>query len=200
MGRFTKILKDKGMRNLASNKEVHQTVYRRSKEIFDRSKREMLRDFLGHPVTKEIKEGPEAANLSNTIVGPGNLYSFIGFENGANPISAVYNLLNFGTNLVGKRPRIVGKTKERIYLGFKIDMPSREALAKASPMPWEPGSWLFKVEVGMSGLGYYIYEKYIKGSRSGTGIQADGKVRTGLFRRTQYMSAILNKFKRNFTK
>ena len=36
-----------------------------------------------------------------------------------------------------------------------------EQLAAISRMPWEPGSWLFKIEKGMSGLGHYIYQKYI---------------------------------------
>lgn len=200
MGRFTKILKDKGMKKLATSKEVHQDVYKRSKEIFDQSKRQLLEDFVSHPVTKEIEAGPDTKNTSNTILGAGNLYSFIGFESGSDPVGRVYDLLNRGTYLSGRRAKVVRKTKNRIYLGFKVVHPTEVELAAVSKMPWEPGSWLFKIERGMSGLGYYIYEKYIKASRSGTGIQADGKVRTGMFKRTKYMSAILNTFKKNFIK
>ena len=201
MGRFTKILKDKAMRKLTSDAEVNKKVYERSKKVFAESKRKLLQDFISHPVTKEIKAGPDASNVSNTIVGPGNLYSFIGFENGSDPIGIVYDYLNTSTYLsANRKARVVKKTKDRVYLGFKVNAPNMEQLAAISRMPWEPGSWLFKIEKGMSGLGHYIYQKYIKGSRSGSGIQASGRVRTGLFKRTQYMSAILNTFKKNFTK
>jgi len=200
MGRFTKILRDKGIKKLSSDEKVHNRVRDRSKKIVEDSKRKLLRDFMSHPVTKEIKGGPDASSLSGAISGPGNLYSFIGFQNGADPVGEVYNLLDSLIYLSAQKPKVVRKTKTRVYLGIKVNVPNDQQLAMASKMPWEPGSWLFKIERGMSGLGYYIYEKYIRASRSGTGIQADGKVRTGLFKRTTYMSAILKTFRGNFTK
>ncbi len=188
------------MKQLSSNKKVHQQVYRKSKEIFDRSKKQMLDDFIDHPVSKEISAGPDASNISGTLIGGGNLFSFIGFHVGDSPVRNVYNLLKTGTYLSGKRPRVVRKTKDRVYLGFQVVAPTANQLASQTTMPWEPGSWLFKIEQGISGLGYYIYQKGIKASRSGTGIQADGKVKQAVFKRVSYMSAILNTFKRNFTK
>ena len=200
MARYTKILRTKAMKQLSSNKKVHQQVYRKSKEIFDRSKKQMLDDFIDHPVSKEISAGPDASNISGTLIGGGNLFSFIGFHVGDSPVRNVYNLLKTGTYLSGKRPRVVRKTKDRVYLGFQVVAPTANQLASQTTMPWEPGSWLFKIEQGISGLGYYIYQKGIKASRSGTGIQADGKVKQAVFKRVSYMSAILNTFKRNFTK
>ena len=200
MARFTKILRDKGMKQMASSKQVKDKVYRKSKEVFDLAKKRMLEDFINHPVSKEIIAGPEASNTSGTLIGGGNLFSFIGFHDGERPVNEVYNLLNLGTYLSRANPRVVKKTKSSVYWGFKVAMPSGDQLASASKMPWETGSWLFRIERGMSGLGYYIYEKYIRGSRSGTGIQADGKVKHGVFRKAKYMSAILNTFKKNFIK
>ena len=188
------------MRKLSSDKEVHKKVYLESKKVFDRSKKEMLEDFNRHPVTKELRAGPNAYNHSGTLIGTGNLYSFIGFQQGENPAQKVYDYLNFNTQLIGRTPRVVRKTQRSVFLGFRTKTPSKRELASISPMPWEPGSWLFKIESGMSGLGQYIYEKYIKASRSGSGIQADGKVRQAVFKRVSYMSAILNTFKRNFVK
>ena len=198
MGRFTKILKDKSIKKLSSSKEVHRQVYRRSKKIFESNKRKMLKDFKRHPVTKEIEGGPDASNISNTIIGSGNLYSFIGFQDGTNPVGRVYNMLNLNTRLISSKPKVVKKTKNGIHLGFRVSMPTKADLISVSKMPWEPGSWLFRIEQGISGLGYYIYEKYIKASRSGTGIQADGRVKHSIFKRTSYMSAILKTFKKNF--
>ena len=159
----------------------------------------MLEEFKNPPVTREIEEGPEASNVSNTILGKGNLYSFIGFRDGERPIDKVYNLLNAGTKLSRIKPR-TQKVGRSVYMGFRVITPTVSELSRVSKMPWEPGSWLFKVERGISGLGYYIYEKYIKASRSGTGIQVDGKVRAGGYKATKYMSAILNTFKKNFRK
>ena len=200
MARYTKILRTKAMRKLSSDKKVHEQVYRKSKEIFDRSKKQMLDDFIDHPVSKEIMAGPDSSNISGTIIGSGNLFSFIGFHVGDNPVRNVYNLLKMGTYLSGRKPRVVRRTKDRVYLGFRVVSPNLNQLANETRMPWEPGSWLFKIEQGISGLGYYIYQKGIKASRSGTGIQADGKVKQAVFKRVSYMSAILNTFKRNFSK
>ena len=160
--------------------------------------RDRLRDFRSHPVTEEIQEGPSASNKSGTIIGGGNLFSFIGFDNAANPIRPVLFLLD-RISLSKTRPRIT-KTKNRVYLGYKVNIPTNEELAAVSRMPWEPGSWLFKIEKGMSGLGYYLYQrKNIRASRSGTGIQVDGKIRQGMFKRTSYISGLLARFRRNFS-
>ena len=182
---------------MLKDEKIRGQVYRKSREIFELKKQQMLEDFKSHPVTREIERGPDAPNMSNTIFGPGNLYSFIGFRDGETPIDPVYELLRAGTRLSTARPR-VQKVGNRVYMGFRVITPTVRELSTVSKMPWEPGSWLFKVERGISGLGLYIYEKYIKASRSGTGIQADGKVRTGGYKPTKYMSAILNTFKRNF--
>ena len=196
-GRYTKILRTNATNQMLKDNKVREQVYRKSTEIFETKKQQMLRDFENHPVTKEIERGPEAPNMSNTIFGPGNLYSFIGFRDGDNPIDPVYQLLHVGTRLSKTRPT-TRKIGNRVYMGFRVITPTIRELSSVSKMPWEPGSWLIKVERGISGLGLYIYEKYIKSSRSGTGIQADGKVRTGGYKPTKYMSAILSTFKRNF--
>ena len=49
-------------------------------EAFQHLKQEMIKEFLNHPVTKEIKGGIGSENISGTLGGITNLYSFIGFE------------------------------------------------------------------------------------------------------------------------
>ncbi len=105
MSRYTKILKTKATNRMMKDEKVRGQVYRKSKEIFELKKRQMLEEFKDHPVTKEIKRGPDAPNLSNTIFGQGNLYSFIGFRDGDSPIDPVYELLKAGTRLSNTRPR-----------------------------------------------------------------------------------------------
>jgi len=54
----------------------------------------MISEFLNHPITVEIKTGPYAENISGTLNGYGNLFSFIGFSDGDDPINPIEGLLN----------------------------------------------------------------------------------------------------------
>ena len=47
----------------------------------------LLVAFDDHEITKEIEAGPGARNSSGTLGGYGNLYTFIGFSRGQDPIS-----------------------------------------------------------------------------------------------------------------
>ena len=45
---------------------------------FNAIKNQLIQEFLNHPITQEIKAGPNASNSSGTLNGKGNLFSFIG--------------------------------------------------------------------------------------------------------------------------
>ena len=47
------------------------------KSSFQKKKNEMIADFLNHPVSLEIKGGAEAENISGTLNGITNLFSFL---------------------------------------------------------------------------------------------------------------------------
>ncbi len=199
MGKYTKILLSKGQNKLMKDKKVHEQVYRESLKKFNWAKKRLLQDFISHPVTKEIAAGPKAVNLSRTLVGGGNLFSFIGFQDSDRPVALVHQFLHTAVTLQKGKPTI-HKTKNRIYMGYKVNIPNESQLTSVSSMPWETGSWLYRIERGISGLGYYIYENYIQASRSGTGIQSDHRVKNSvMFKRISYISAILNTFKKNIT-
>ena len=38
-----------------------------------------MKEFDRHPITRELQQGPSSTNLSGTLGGTGNLFSFIGF-------------------------------------------------------------------------------------------------------------------------
>jgi hypothetical protein len=163
-----------------------------SKKI-ERLKDEMIRDFLNLPVTKEIMAGPTSSNISGTLGGYGNLFSFIGFQKGANPIDPIINLLNQTTyNISRVSPR--GQIK------LTIVMPSSNDIFNATPVPWAPGlSWAQRIETGMSGLGNYL-NKSSSSSRSGSGVQSGKKARSGRFLNTKYITHFLKKWQRIFLK
>lgn len=189
-------------------RDVEALIARQSGEIIRRSfekeiiarfnaiKRRMIREFLDHPVTKEILAGPSAQNTSGTLGGYGNLFSYIGFYDGDEPIQPVLDLFEKTTiQFVGTVPDGANWT---------IFMPAREDVWDASPMPWASGrSWARGIETGISGIGQYLYEQRqsIKNSRSGPAIQTQqGKIRGKTrFKNVKYISAILAKYEKEFS-
>jgi hypothetical protein len=175
------------------------------KKVFDREKELLIQNFLKHPVTKEIKAGPIAPNESGTLGGYGNLFTFIGFPESADPIRDVLHLLTFITKI----KKVSSSTKPKdIKFNISISVPSNSDFTLSAPLPWEGGkSWVLGIERGISGFGAYMYDKmYASGSRSGRGFQAKKpgvgtksynktqKIRAGGFRNVKYMSEMINRF------
>lgn len=152
----------------------------------------MIDAYENDPVTVEIDGGVSASNVSSTLGGKGNLFSFIGFEAGSDPTQPIKQLL---------RNKINFSVKALTNGNFKIEIaaPTKEVLYNVSPIPWNPGrSWLDGIEKGISGLGSYIYRESPT-SRSGKGIQVNTSV-GGRFANRSYMSTILKEFQRNVSR
>ena len=58
-----------------------ELVYKKIEKL----KKEMMANFLRLPVTKEILAGSTSSNISGTLGGYGNLFTFIGFNQGDSP-------------------------------------------------------------------------------------------------------------------
>lgn len=161
-------------------------------QIFENMKKEMIKDFIAHPVTKEISAGPNASNISGTLSGYGNLFSFIGFNKGDDPISPIIKLLE-QTNL------IVSRFSNRGILKITIELPSPKDIFMITPMPWAPGlSWAQRMELGMSGYPSYIARE--KKGRSSGGIQAEESLFKGKFKNVKYVSHFINTWEKKFLK
>jgi len=185
-------------RRLASieNKQVGPIVgnilQKKIIEGVNRARNEALKEFESHPATKEIDSGPEGFNQSGTLGGYGNLFSFIGFEESMKPIDPIRAIFNKKID-VKASPSNLKSNK----INFTVNIPSKEDMFDASPMPWIPGrSWLEGIEKGISGLSNYINRMSFS-SRSGEGVQTKNKIRTGRFRNIPYISQILNSFRKN---
>lgn len=162
---------------------------------FEKIKSQMISEFENHPVTIEIKQGPSAKNTSGTLNGYGNLFSYIGFEDGDDPISPVIELLDKTTvqfSRLGNDGPI-----------WNIFMPAKQDVWDITPMPWAAGrSWAKGIESGISGLGYYLYtqRRNLENSRSGTAVQVDSNIRPGLrFSNVKYISELLKKYEKKFS-
>ena len=58
-------------------RRVSSSLLRAAREV----ERILIKQFESHPVTKEISGGSSSSNVSGTLGGYGNLFSFIGFHN-----------------------------------------------------------------------------------------------------------------------
>jgi hypothetical protein len=171
--------------NRAVKKMVRDIV---EKEV-EKEKALFRADFESHPVTQELDGGETASNNSGTLGGYGNLFSFLGFNNGANPTAPVKTLIQ--KIVLDRNVQSRANTFK-----FKVNIPSKEDFAAVSRMPWEGGrSWLLDIERGISGLGAYLYGRF-KSSRSGTGIQSKYNYANRRFQNVKYFSEMYSKFLR----
>lgn len=182
---------------IANSPLVKRLAWKKAYGIFAHAKRMMLREFDRHNVTQEILAGPDAANISGTLDGYGNLFSFIGFDRGSEPTEPLRKLLALGTQM-----------EQTIYRQgawyFRLTLPTKQAIENVTQMPWERGnSWAFAVETYISGLSHYMYKKNLSGSRSGSGLQigVSGKdsyyeyLEDVTFSGKPYMTQILDSFR-----
>jgi hypothetical protein len=180
-----KLIQKEIFNNRAVKKMVRDIV---QKEV-EKEKALFQKDFESHPVTQELDGGENASNISGTLGGYGNLFSFLGFNQGANPTAPVKFLIQRIT--LDRNIQATGN-------GFKVrvNVPSKDDFGAVSRLPFEGGrSWLLDIERGISGLGAYLYGRFAS-SRSGTGIQSKYNYANKRFRNVKYFSGMYTKFLR----
>jgi hypothetical protein len=196
-----------------SGKEFRDKFRKIAQLEFEIIKNRMMEEFEEHKITLEIEEGPLGSNSSGTLGGYGNLWSFIGFPDGYDPLDGIREKLD--------ETEIRDFGFRRGTMNLVTTEPSREELFAITKMSdfrkdFEGGrSWLDGIETGLSGLGLYLHDEekdFGTESRSGTAIQLKGGKRSSKafgegdtggatgpqrsrFKRTPYVSAILKKFK-----
>ncbi|HIL25947.1 MAG TPA: hypothetical protein EYG21_00915 [Nitrospinaceae bacterium] len=159
-----------------------------------------MQEFDRHPVTKEIQAGANSTNVSNTLGGKGNLFTFIGFYNSTDPIGPVREVLKSNLNLVSRQKAKRG-TKGVEFYRYQLTIPTLESFRLVARMPWESGnSWVIGVERGISGFSNYMYftrggGRFSGSSRSGKALQSKKAINAGTFSPTLYMTEILNNYR-----
>jgi hypothetical protein len=178
-------------REILSDPELKKAARKLAIESVVQNRALLIEEFNSHPVTREIESGPDAGNISGTLGNKGNLFSFIGFATGSNPIVPIRKLLE-KIKLSSREPVQKGGNFE-----FKVDAPSTEEFESITKMPWESGrSWLFDIERAISGLSHYLYGAYNQKSRSGTGLQLDSNVTSMTFSPVKYFGEMIANFSR----
>ena len=173
-------------------KALRRDLEKEAKRKFKRIKAEMIKEFLSHPVTQEIMEGPSAPNISGTLGGVSNLFAFIGFDAGNQPVAPILERLEAVSIIYNKEYKEKG-----IGVSFNVFLPTAEDIFAITPLPWATGrSWAEGIERGISGLGYLVKKS---GGRSGAAVQSRvNKVRGGRFQNTPYISSFIKRYKKRF--
>jgi len=181
------INKKRIQQEIFNNRAVKKRVLEIVQKEVEKEKALFKQDFESHPVTQEIDGGESASNVSGTLGGYGNLFSFLGFNRGSNPTTPVKFLIQ--SISLNKNVRVSNSGFQ-----FKVNLPSKEEFGAVSKMPWEGGrSWLLDVERGISGLGAFLYGRFL-GSRSGGGIQSKYNYSNKRFKNVKYFSEMYTKF------
>lgn len=192
-------------------KMVGETIYSVCKTSTNRKKLDdelgksslrLLSDFDAHLVTQEIAGGPKGASMTETLGGYGNLFSFIGFPEGSDPLAPIRNVI--AKQLFQIQRGGMGVLKSGNVVTLRIEGPTASQIFEVTDMPWAQGrSWAKGIEQGISGLGYYLNTEYKPESgnwRSGMGFQSDTKItrKEGAsvptkFKNTSYISEMIRR-------
>jgi hypothetical protein len=163
-----------------------------------------MREFDRHPVTRELQQGPSSVNSSGTLSGKGNLFTFIGFYSSTDPIGPVREILKSSLNLIGGQRKTRGMKGVQSFR-YAFSMPVLSSFDLVARMPWESGnSWVVGVERGISGFSNYMYftsgeGRFAARSRSGKALQSRKEMNAGTFRPTEYITEILNNYRKRLT-
>lgn len=166
-------------------KEVKQII----RSEFNEAKTKLIHEFEMHPVTREIDGGTGASNISGTLGGRTNLFSFIGFKYGDKPLSPIKELL--------EKIEITSiLTRRDGFASTHVLYPSAQDIFRVTPLPWADGrSWAEGIEKGISNFGQYLDLK-TDASRSGRGIQNDSRESGLSFSPMPYISNLIEDFEK----
>ena len=181
---------------VSKNKKFKRELDRRVTALVEEKKQELLAELQAHPISQELNSGPQAKNISGTLGGYGNLFSFIGFTSGSRPVDSLAMLIKSTVKvntIRGAKAQVKSKIAE---FDYRLKTPSKKDIRLATPMPWEGGSWAEGIETGISGFSFYMYKRF-GGGRSGWGFQADNDLRMAVFQPKRYVSELLENFKKN---
>ena len=75
-------------RQLKNNLQIKAEVRLIAEKQFNIAHKKLMNDFENHPLTRELSGGSEGSNITGTM-SKGNVFSFIGFESGYDPVNPI---------------------------------------------------------------------------------------------------------------
>jgi hypothetical protein len=160
-------------------------IIRRSERVFKTRKTKLLNRLLRHPVSQELR----SMSSSSLLGGMGTLYGFMGFDAGTqpDPVGYLYDYLDRNITPVYKQ------IKGGLAMEVLLKVPSYEEMRSDEDLvlPWDGGvSWPEALEIGVTGLGYFLRGGHREMGRSGWGLQTRKKIRKDKIVRTKYLTEI----------
>ena len=190
-----KITIDQVTKRAFSNSKVFQNLaYGAVKKKTEALKKKTVDEFNKHEVTEELERGT-SGNNSLLLGGRGNFFGFLGFNRGERPIEIVRDTLERQIFLKSKKGRLKKITPTTFQWDFDINIPSKEDIYLVTPMAWSSKSWVKGVEKGITNAVKTIFRESDR-SRSGVAIQSKQNVGFVTFSPTPYVTALLEKLRR----
>lgn len=191
---------------VAQNKAIDDKSVELVEAKFELAKEKMLEEFDNSDVTIEIKSDADGDNITGTLSDaevPGNLFAFLGFENGTGDeiIEELRDLIDRKTYINTTKVKFTSDNIIRYRFTGKV--PTEEEIKEATPVHWgdtaRGRSWVAIVENGTNSFSYYLYKRWENG-RSLEALQAKTKngqlivVNQGEFNPTPYTTKIIKEF------
>ena len=184
--------------------QLRPLVEQRAKQMHDEATREFWQEFENHSVTREL-DGPTPENnpnYTNTLDGRGNLFSYIGFNQGRQPIEELREVLRrkMGPPRIRIRKRIFGSTFE-----IRTNTPTKENVEQDPSTVigrYTGRSWLHAVRKGLAGFGHYFFtlKRTLPNSASTRALQFTQRLKSGTHRPISYLSPLLRTFRKRINK
>jgi|TARA_R100001129_G_scaffold118062_1_gene81533 hypothetical protein len=177
----------------AKSQALQNLAYGAAKQKSDRLRRDLLREFDNHPVTKEIEQGP--SGTSSLLGGRGNFFGFLGFNSGDKPIEILRDSLNDQFKILSKKGKVKKASKTSLIYSFDILYPTKTQIYAITPLAWTSKSWVKGVEKGITNYTQTVFKKS-ENSRSGVALQTDRKIGFIRFSPTPYVTQMLDKIRK----
>ena len=177
----------------AKSQALQNLAYGAAKQKSDRLRRDLLREFDNHPVTKEIEQGP--SGTSSLLGGRGNFFGFLGFNSGDKPIEILRDSLNDQFKILSKKGKVKKASKTSLIYSFDILYPTKTQIYAITPLTWTSKSWVKGVEKGITNYTQTVFKKS-ENSRSGVALQTDRKIGFIRFSPTPYVTQMLDKIRK----
>ncbi len=193
-------------KKVLNSRAMKQEATKIAQASFNQAKSSLINDFVNHPVSQEISNGPYGPKSKYLDgISDGNLFSFIGFDAGDNPVEKVKEFLDEAI-VMNKNPQL-SSTKSSYKFIIRYPTVKDNQISKAAPMPRGTSlNWLYAIENGISGINSYLFDRKrsFSTSKSGPAIQtkvggkAGGEVQEirsgGSFKPIIYLTEIVNRF------
>lgn len=191
------------------HKAIRPHMQRILRKHYQDAKDKMIADIAAHPVSMELQSEGATGNISGTLpAGKGNLFGFLSFPQGFDPIAKLINDVDRYTSI--SRIRKMPNRYKNLTYRAEVRHLTQESLYYLTPLRWSGEissgmSWIQAVEKGLDNFPSYIYWKFA--GQSGQGLQAKKKgssepqiLRSGQHAPIEYITQILNAFDRNISK